>query len=88
MAPSNTLLACHVTVERTVTEPSLHPDGTNEEPPEVATSTVDPLDVSVVSTYELLFCPVTAICDFSSCPVTAMEAVCESSSCHGYGGRL
>ncbi len=89
VVPSNALSACHVTVEGTVAELSLYPDGTTVEPPEVAASAADPLEVSVVLTYEL-----------SSCPVTAMEAICESShgyggrllililSCHGYGGRL
>ncbi len=84
VAPSNTLSACHVTVEGTIAELSLHPDGTTVEPPEVAASAADPLEVSVVPTYELSFCPITAmeaICDSSSCPVTDMEAVCESSSC-------
>ncbi len=69
VAPSNTLSASHVTVEGTVAELTLCPEGTTVEPPEVAAPAADPLEVSVVPTYELSFCP-----------VTAMEAVCDSSS--------
>ncbi len=38
VVPSNALSACHVTVEGTVAELSLYPDGTTVEPPEVAAS--------------------------------------------------
>ncbi len=84
MVPSNALSACHVTVERTIAELSLYPDGTTVEPPEVAATAVGSLEVSVVSTCQSSSCPVTAmeaICESSSCPFTAMEAICESSSC-------
>ncbi len=70
VVPSNALSACHVTVKGTVAELSLYPDGTTLEPPEVAASAAESLEVSVVPTYEL-----------SSCPVPAKEAICESSSC-------
>ncbi len=43
MAPSNALSACHVTVEGTIAELSLYPDGTTVEPTEVAASAADPL---------------------------------------------
>ncbi len=87
VAPSNTLAACHVTIKGTITELSAFvetPDGTAVEPLEVAASTAEPPEVSVVSTYQLLPCPVTAkeaVCELSPCPVTAMEAAYESSSC-------
>ncbi len=77
VAPSNVRSACRVVVKETVTELSLCPEFTTVEPPEVAATAAEPPEVSVVSTYQS-----------SPCPVTAMEAVCESSSCHGYGGRL
>ncbi len=64
VAPSNTLSACHVTVKGTIAELSLYPDGTTVEPPDVAASTAEPLEVSVVPTYEL-----------SSCSVPAKEAI-------------
>ncbi len=95
VAPSNALSPSRVTVEGTVAELSLHPDCTTVGPPEVAASTADPLEVSVVTTYKLLFCPVTlwrpsmntrpvtameAICEYSSCPDTAMVAICKSLS--------
>ncbi len=64
VAPSNALSARHVTVEGTVDELFLYSDGTTVEPPEVAASAADPLEVSVVPTYEL-----------SSCPAPAKEAV-------------
>ncbi|ROJ78829.1 hypothetical protein DPX16_15354 [Anabarilius grahami] len=70
---SNTLSACCVVVEETITESSLFPDVTTVEPPEV----------SVASTYQPSTCPVTAIeavFELSSRPVTAIEAVCELSS--------
>ncbi len=60
-ASSNVLLACHVAVRET---------GTTVEPPEVAATTAEPSEVSVVSTHRL-----------SACPVTAKSAVLESSSC-------
>ncbi len=92
VAPSNVLSACHVTVKGTVdehctcpvTELYLFPDVTTVEPPEVAASAAEPPEVSVVTSYESLSCPVTAmepVCESLSCPVTAMEAVCECSSC-------
>ncbi len=43
VVPSNTLSACHVTVEGTVAELSLYPDGTTVESPEVASSAAEPL---------------------------------------------
>ncbi len=88
VAPSNALAACHVTIKGTITELSAFvetPDGTAVEPLEVAASTAEPPEVSVVSTYQLLPCPVTAkeaVCELSPCPVTAKEAVCELSPCH------
>ncbi len=87
VAPSNALAACHVTIKGTITELSAFvetPDGTAVEPLEVAASTAEPPEVSVVSTYQLLPCPVTAkkaVCELSPCPVTAKEAVCELSPC-------
>ncbi len=81
--------ACHVTIKGTITELTAllveTPDGTAVEPLEVAASTAEPPEVSVVSTYQLLPCPVTAkkaVCELSPCPVTAKEAVCELSPCH------
>ncbi len=47
-------------------------------------TTVEPPEVSGVPSCESLFCPVTAmeaVNESSSCPVTTMEAVCESLSC-------
>ncbi len=88
VAPSNALAACHVTIKGTITELAAFvetPDGTAVEPLEVAASTAEPPEVSVVSTYQLLPCPVTAkkaVCELSPCPVTAKEAVCELSPCH------
>ncbi len=87
VAPSNALAACHVTIKGTITELTAFvetPDGTAVEPLEVAASTAEPPEVSVVSTYELSPCPVTArkaVCELSPCPVTAKEAVCELSPC-------
>ncbi len=87
VAPSNALAACHVTIKGTITELSAFvetPDGTAVEPLEVAASTAEPPEVSVVSTYQLSPCPVTAkkaVCELSPCPVTAKEAVCELSPC-------
>ncbi len=84
VVPSNALSVCHVTVEGTIAELSLYPDGTIVEPPEVAASAAEPLEVSVVPTYELRSCPVLAkeaICELSSCPVTVKEAICEPSVC-------
>ncbi len=87
VAPSNTLAACHVTIKGTITELSAFvetPDGTAVEPLEVAASTAEPPEVSVVSTYQLSPCPVTAkeaVCELSPCPVTAKEAVRELSPC-------
>ncbi len=85
VAPSNARPAHHVTVEGTVDEHCtcpvkelyLFPDVTTVEPPEVAVSAAKPPKVSLVTIYKSSFCP-----------VTAMEAVCESSSCHGYRGYL
>ncbi|KAK9980737.1 hypothetical protein ABG768_000326 [Culter alburnus] len=57
VAPSNILSACHVTVKGTVAELFLYSDGTIVEPPEVAASAADPLELSMVHTYELLSCP-------------------------------
>ncbi len=74
VVPSNVLSACCVAVKETVTELSLCPEFTTVEPPEV----------SVVSTCESLSCPVTAmeaVCESLFCPVTAMEAVSDSLSC-------
>ncbi len=68
-------------VEGTVAELSLYPDGTTVEPPEVAASATDPLEVSVVLAYELSSCAMEAVCKSLSFPVTAMEAVYESLSC-------
>ncbi len=81
VAPSDALSACHVTVEGTIAELSLYPDGTTVEPTEVAASAADPLEVSVVLSYELSSCAMEAVCKSLSFPVTAMEAVCESLSC-------
>ncbi len=87
VAPSNALSACQVTIQGTFTEFSAFvqtPESTAVELLEVAASAAEPLEVSVVSTYESSSCPVTAmeaVCESSSCPVTAMEAVYESSSC-------
>ncbi len=87
VAPSNALAACQVTVKGTITEFSASvetQDGTAVEPLEVAASTAEPPEVSVVSTYQLSPCPVTAkeaVCELSPCPVTAKEAVCELSPC-------
>ncbi len=87
VAPSNALAACQVTVKGTITELSASvetQDGTAVEPLEVAASTAEPPEVSVVSTYQLSPCPVTAkkaVCELSPCPVTAKEAVCELSPC-------
>ncbi len=70
--------------QKNVKEISLFPDGTAVEPPEVSTSAAESPEVSVVSTYELPVCPVTAmeaVCEPSAYPVTAMEAVCEPSAC-------
>lgn len=79
--PSNTLSAFHVMVEGIVAELcacivkenihelSLFPDGTAVEPPEVAASTAESPEVSVVSTYKLL-----------SCSVPAREAVWDASA--------
>ncbi len=85
VAPSNALPACQVTVKGTITELSASvetQDGTAVEPLEVAASTAEPPEVSVVSTYQLSPCPVTAkeaVCELSPCPVTAKEAACELS---------
>ncbi len=87
VAPSNALAACQVMVKGTITELSASvetQDGTAVEPLEVAASTEEPPEVSVVSTYQLSPCPVTAkeaVCELSPCPVTAKEAVCELSPC-------
>ncbi len=87
VAPSNAIAACHVTVKGTITELSVFvetPDGTAVEPLEVAASAAESPEVSVVSTYQLSPCPVTAkeaVCELSPCPVTAKEAVCELSPC-------
>ncbi len=87
VAPSNALAACHITIKGTITELTVFvetPDGTAVEPLEVAASTAEPPEVSVVSTYQLLPCPVTAkkaVCELSPCPVTAKEAVCKLSPC-------
>ncbi len=92
VAPRNSCLARHITVEGIVDEHStcpanelyLFPDITTVEPPEVVASAAEPSEVSVVTIYESSSCPLTAmeaVCESSSCPVTAMEAVCESSSC-------
>ncbi len=84
VVPSKVLSACHVTVEGTIAELNLYPDGTTVEPPEVAAPAADPLEVSVVPAYELSFYPVTAmeaVCKSSPCLVKAMEAICDSSSC-------
>ncbi len=87
VAPSNALAACHVTIKGTITELTAFvetSDGTTVEPLEVATSTAEPPEVSVVSIYQLSPCPVTAkeaVCEHSPCPVTAKEAVCELSPC-------
>ncbi len=87
VAPSNALAACQVTVKGTITELSASvetQDGTAVEPLEVAASTAEPPEVSVVSTYQLSPCPVTAkeaVCELSPCPVTAKEAACELSPC-------
>ncbi len=81
VAPSNAISACNVMVEGTVAELTLYHDGTTVETPEMAVPAADPLEVSVVSTYEFSSCPVTAmegVCDSSSCCVMAMEGVCES----------
>ncbi len=87
MQPSNALSACLVVVKETVTA---------VKPPEVAATTAEPSEVSVVSTHKISACPVTlwrlpmnprsvtaieAVCEPSSCPVTAMEAAYEPSSC-------
>ncbi len=75
VATSNVLSACRVAVKGTVT---------TVEPPEVVATTAEPSEVSVVSTHQLLSCPVAArraVPELSSCPFTAMEAICESSSC-------
>ncbi len=53
VAPSNALAACHVTIKGTITELTAFvetPDGTAVEPLEVAVSTAEPPEVSVVST--------------------------------------
>ncbi len=87
VAPSNALAACQVTVKGTITELSASvetQDGTAVEPLEVAASTAEPPEVSVVSTCQFLPCPVTAkkaICELSPCPDMAKEAVCELSPC-------
>ncbi len=78
VAPSNSYPARHITVEGTVDEHCpypvnelyLFPDVTTVEPPEVAASAAEPSEVSVVNAYES-----------SSCPVMAMEAVCELLPC-------
>ncbi|XDV17629.1 hypothetical protein PO909_023461 [Leuciscus waleckii] len=91
-APSNVLSACHVTVKGTkdehctcpVNELYLFLDATTVEPPEVAASAAEPSEVSVVTVYESSSCPVTAmeaVCKSSFCPLTAMEAICKSPSC-------
>ncbi len=87
VAPSNAFSACHVTVEGTIAKLSAFvetSDGTAVEPLEVAASAAELPEVSVVSTYQLSACPVTAIeavCEASFCPVTAMEAVCDLLPC-------
>ncbi len=87
VAPSNALAACQVTVKGTITELSASVEtqnGTAVVPLEVAASTAEPPEVSVVSTYQLSPCPVTAkeaVCELSPCPVTAKEAVCELLPC-------
>ncbi len=84
VAPKNVLSTCHVVVKKTVTEHYLSPGVTTVEPPEVAASAAEPPEVSGVPSCESLFCPVTAmeaVNESSSCPVTTMEAVCESLSC-------
>ncbi len=87
VVPSNALVACHVTVKGTIAELSAFvetPDGTAVEPLEVAASSAEPPEVSVVPTYQLSAYPFTAmeaICELSSCPVTAKEAGCELSPC-------
>ncbi len=84
VAPSNALSACHIAVEGTVAELSLYSDGTTVEPPEEAASSAEPLEVSVVPTYELSSCSVPAkeaVCELSACPVTAMEVICELHVC-------
>ncbi len=84
VAPKNVLSTCHVVVKKTITEHYLSPGVTTVEPPEVAASAAEPPEVSGVPSCESLFCPVTAmeaVNESSSCPVTAMEAVCESLFC-------
>ncbi len=86
VVPSNALSAHRVTVEGTVDELSQYPYGTTVEPPEVAASAAESLEVSVVLTCELSPCPVTAkeaVCELSPCPVTVMEAVSELLLCSG-----
>ncbi len=84
VASSNVLSACRVAVVETVTELSLFSNETALEPPEVVASAAEPPEVSVVLNYELSSCPLTAmeaICESSSRPLMAMEAICKLSSC-------
>ncbi len=81
---SNILSACRVAVVETVTELSLFSNETALEPPEVVASAAEPPEVSVVLNYELSSCPLTAmeaICKLSSCLVAARRAVPELSPC-------
>ncbi len=53
VAPSNALAACHITIKGTITELTAFvetPDGTAVETLEVAASTAEPPEVSVLST--------------------------------------
>ncbi len=84
VASSNVLSACRVAVVETVTELSLFSNETALEPPEVVASAAEPPEVSVVLNYELSSCPLTAmevICESSSRPLMATEAICELSAC-------
>ncbi len=82
VAPNKALSICDV--EETITELTLCPEVTTVEPPEVAATTAESLEVSVVSTHQLSSCPVRAmeaVYDHSACPVMAKEAVCEPLVC-------
>ncbi len=73
VTPSSALSTSHVMVEGAIGKPSAFVEtsgGTAVEPLEVVVSAAEPPEVSVVSTYQL-----------SACPVTAIEAVCEASLC-------
>lgn len=83
---SNALSAQYVTVEGTIDEHCFYPvkETVNELQLFSVGTTVEPPEVSVVSSHLLVACPVTAmkaVSESSSCPVTSMEAACEPLPC-------